>query len=138
MAKSKPIISKAKANKLIKQLAESKAAKRSPYKILPDGFVISAEEVRKLLSHPEAAYFVIQFGLKLTTKAGVTTENLTPILCTARGDYSIIEGRAKSPAGDLSVKVIPQMAAASDGGEDMPAETGDYLDEVQHWPPPKN
>jgi hypothetical protein len=30
------------------------------------------------------------------------------------------------------------MAAASDGGEDMPAETGDYLDEVQHWPPPKN
>lgn len=137
MAKSKHIISKAKANKLVKQLAESKATKKSPYKILPDGFVISAEEVRTLLSHPEASYFVIQFGLKLTTKAGVTTENLTPVLCTARGDYSIIEGRAKSAAGDLSAKMMPLMAAPA-GAEDMPTETGDYLDEVQHWPPPKN
>jgi len=138
MAKSKHIISKAKAAKLVKQLAESKAAKKSPYKVLPDGFMIPAEDVRRMLEHPDAAFLVIQFGLKVTTKAGQTSESITPVFCTAKADYTIIEGRAKSESGEGNAKMMAMMAAPGDEGTDAPTETGDYLDEVQHWPPPKN
>lgn len=138
MAKSKHIISKAKAAKLVKQLAESKAAKKSPYKVLPDGFMIPAEDVRRMLEHPDAAFLVIQFGLKITTKAGQTSESITPVFCTAKTDYTVIEGRAKSESGEGNAKMMAMMAAPGDEGTDAPTETGDYLDEVQHWPPPKN
>jgi hypothetical protein len=124
MAQGKHRISKEKADKLLAGMKTRISDSDSPFKDFPEGFIFDIEAVRKLVSHPEAAHFIIRFGWKEDEKV------IAPILCVADADKEVLEqgGRRKASSNTRSL----MMDSPDEPGKDE--EEGGFLDEGTRHP----
>ena len=127
MASHKHKISRSKAKKLADQFI-AKKKKSKCFKQIPDGFLFDVEEVRQMIKHPSAKYFIVQMGLKVTTRKGVAAEELTPVLFLADDKFKAIEGSTTGTNGS-SLRSASSPASDEDEG-------GGFLDESNPYPPP--
>ena len=124
MAKAKHRITRDKADKLIAGMRTQIFKPGSPVENFPEGFIFDVEAVRKLISHPEAAHFIIRFGWKEKEKL------IAPILCVADANKNVLEqgGRQQVSAGTRSLKMDSSKKAAAD------MEAGGFIDEGTKHP----
>jgi len=142
MAKGKHRITKKKAKDLVDALKQKRAGSAQPFKDLPDGYVFEIEDVRTLLSSPNAAYFIIQLGWQeATTGPGGKKAGMTPVLCITDSQYKIIE--APDPVEGESLATSEPTASATSASLAISTDTtddegdgGGFLDESKPYPPP--
>ena len=126
MPSGKHKIPRDKAEKIIKKFKEIRGSGK-PLPTLPDGYIFDSEDVKELLRHPHAKYFMVSYGAKEADDKGKIKEIITPILTVADSEYRTLQSTIAG--ADLSLKVTESL---KDNGE----EGGGYLDEGFPFPPP--
>jgi hypothetical protein len=126
MPSGKHKIPRDKAEKMIKKFKELRGSGK-PLPALPDGYIFDAEDVKTLLSHPQARHFVVSFGIKETEENGKSKGEVSPILTVADDQYRTLQ----STLTNTAVK-----SSASESINEMGDEGGGYLDEGKPYPPP--
>jgi hypothetical protein len=127
-------ISDKTAKELIDRMKNEKAAASSPFNEIPEGFSFELNEVKRLIAHPNAKYFVIQFGWELKGQGKNKKANLTPILCIADKNYKIIPDTKSDQLIQSATMEKSSMENASFDDDDK--EAGGFLEEADPFPPP--
>jgi hypothetical protein len=124
MSNGKHRISNEKAASLLAAMKALISNTDSPLNGFPEGFIFDVEAVRKLVNHPDAAHFIIQFGWKEEDKG------IAPVLCVADNNRKILEKGGGQRGTANQRNLMMEGVAEPDRDEDA----GGYLDEGNKYP----
>jgi hypothetical protein len=119
MSNGKHRITKERAERMLDGMKAKIANHGDPLSGFPEGFIFDIEAVRKLISHPRAAHFIIRFGWN-EDKA-----EIAPVLCVADSNKNVLEkgGETKVTSNIRSLMKDTGEAPVTD------EDAGGYLDE---------